>query len=153
MPSIDDILNNLSLEEDTTKEASATPSLRDNEIEKEAQKLGLIGNTKTASQHNEGELNMINLQDYYSMHYEGEEKVASAEESFVQTEEGISKEAAAQLEITGEISGQSFYNGLQERMLEFSIKTAMDAQPESKATKAIQQGAGVIPDAATSNPQ
>lgn len=154
MPSIDDILNNLDLEDETTKEASASTGISEDEIEKQAKELGLLDEQdKTASQQTGGDPDM-NLQDFYSMHFGGEVKTASDNtDAQFSSEEGISKEAAAQLENTGELAGVSFAEGLDDRLLAFTIKTAMDAQPDSAATKDIQSGAGVIPGATVANPQ
>ena len=153
MPSIDEILNNLGVDEGTEKVASAN-SVSESEVEKQARELGLIEeNEKTATVQNEGESNM-NLQDFYSMHFGGEEKTASAEYYHEEYEGDFEKEAAASLEATGEYAGAVFSNNLSERLLSFSLmKTAMDGAPDSAATQEIQSGAGVIPSAKVNNPQ
>lgn len=151
MPSIEDILKNLGVEEEEQTKVASSLSQEDDEIERQAIQLGLVGNdiTKTASQQNRGESNM-DLNEFYNMHF-GQTKVASAATTVQTQDEDFSKEAS--LENMGELAGVSFAQGLNERLLQFTIKTAMEAAPDSEATKAIQSGAGVIPGATVANPQ
>jgi hypothetical protein len=158
MPSIDEILNNLGVDEDGAEKVASSNSVSENEVEKQARQLGLIDendeNEKIASVQNEGESNM-NLQDFYSMHFGGEEKTASAEYDYYEGyDEGNFEKEATALEQTGEYAGAVFNNVLSERLLTFSLtKQAMDGAPDSAATQAAQSGAGVIPSAAVKNPQ
>jgi len=152
MPSIDDILKNLEGEAEQQKTASANISVADAETERQARELGLLEpSVKTASQQMGGNLNM-NLQEFYDTHFTVSEKTASAVGTKQNSEE-LSKEASAQLESIGEKAGISFSEGLNDRLLQFTIKVAMDGLPDSEATKAIQAGAGVIPGAQVANPQ
>ena len=153
MPSINDILNNLGVEEEKT--ASKNPS--ESEIEKQAKALGLVdgadkeGNTKVASAQPNGGT-MLSLEELYNAHFPGEEaeKVASAKGET--PTESLTKEAA--LEVAGEQAGLAFADGLQERLLDFTVKLAAegDVNQDSEATKEIQSGPGVIPGAKTDNP-
>lgn len=150
MPSIDEILNNLGVDDEVTKVASSEVGVSEEEVEKQAEELGLIGKTvKTASKQTGGEPNM-NLQEFYDMHFGNRTKVAAAQPKEVQST--ITKEASA-LEALGEKAGEAFSNALYGRLVEFTVKTAMDAAPDSEATKDIQSGAGVIPGATVANPQ
>ncbi len=149
MPSIDEILNNLGVDDEVTKVASSEVGVSEEEVEKQAAELGLIGKTvKTASKQNGGDPNM-NLQDFYDIHFGNRTKVAAAQQPVQKT---FTKEASA-LEALGEKAGEAFSNALYGRLVEFTVKTAMDAAPDSEATKDIQSGAGVIPSATVANPQ
>lgn len=156
MTSINDILNNLGVEDAAAGQekiaSSASNSVSEAEVKAQAEKLGLIdgdGQTKVASQ-TRGDENM-DLQDFYDMHFGAPtEKVASSQKSApaakAGNDEGLSKEASAALEKAGSIAGAAFSNALENRLMDFVIKTAMDDnQPDSKATQDAQAGAGVVP--------
>jgi len=147
MPSIDELLNNLG--GDNSEQAEKTASASETDIERQARELGLLEGethqTKEASISNDG--GNMNLEDLYNEAFGSQEKVASA--GFEYEEMTMEKEAAK-----GELAGTCFQEGLQVRLLEQTIKIAADmAQPDSEATKDIQNGAGVIPGASTANPQ
>lgn len=151
MPSIDDILNGLGVESsDQAEKTASDKSQTESEIEKQAKKLGLIGeetNEKTASISNDG--GKMNLEDLYNEAFNSDEvtKVAHAEGNYGYDDELV-KEAQ------GEIAGEEFSEGLNARLLAHTVKLAADmAQPDSEATKDIQSGGGVIPGAKTKNPQ
>lgn len=151
MPSIDDILNGLGVESsDQAEKTASDKSQTESEIEKQAKKLGLIGeetNEKTASISNDG--GKMNLEDLYNEAFNSEEvtKVAHAGLDYDNEDEQVK---VAQ----GEIAGEEFSEGLNARLLAHTVKLAADMdQPDSEATKDIQSGGGVIPGAKTKNPQ
>lgn len=142
MPTIDELLNNLNIGDESQEKVAHL----ENDVEKAAQDLGLISNegtTKIASPNDGGE--KMDLQSFYDMHFDnavvgGSEKTASHND--------MEKEASA-LEGAGEYAGHSFNSFLGERLFKFAMDEAFDGV----ATQEAQKGPGVIPGAATSNPQ
>ncbi len=135
MPSIQELLENLGVDDSTQeKTASAdTASFSDTEIEKAAADLGLISNadetiTKEASNQNGG--TNMNLQDLYESYFgEEAEKTASAE---FESNGDLEKTAAEELEAVGEQAGRVFSTNVDDRLFKFAMEQAM----ESAATEA-----------------
>lgn len=143
MPSIDEILNDLGVGEETEKIAST--SISEDEIFNEAKKLGLIESEKTASAINtEGESNM-DLQGFYNdMFEEGQEKVAASNVEYQedgQEYEYMDKTAAAE---HGELTGV-FFNEKMDNLLDevVMLKTAEEIA-DSAATQDAQRGPGAV---------
>lgn len=135
MPSIQELLENLGVDDSTQeKNASAgSTSFSEREIEKAAEDLGLISKedettTKVASQNNGG--TNMKLQDLYEAYFgEESEKTASAEYG---VNSHMEKDAAAELEAAGEQAGRAFSENLTGRLMKFAMEQAM----ESAATEA-----------------
>lgn len=153
MPSINDILNGLGVEDSVQeKTAGQIDSQSKSYIESEAERLGLLNDedgsntTKTASNNNGGM--KMNLNDLYNESFGEVAKVASQEENAAEPE--MAKEAS--LEQAGEQAGEVFAQELNNRLMDFSVKVAMEmGAPDSEATKAIQAGKGIL--GASANPQ
>lgn len=152
MPSIQDLLENLGVEDSAQeKTASAEANFSDQEIEKAAAELGLISKNETettekvASQ-NTGE--NMNLTDLYDAYFgEESEKTASAN---VATEQELEKTAAEILETAGENAGVAFSNSLENRLFKF----AMNQEMESAATEARDGSSQVaVPGNVAASPQ
>ena len=152
MPSIDEILNNLGVEDSEQEKiasSEADTSFSESEVETQARELGLIDqneeeNIKVASTKTDG--GNMDLQSFYDMHFGGDtEKVAGDYTvGSASNEEGsFTKEAAAEMEHAGEVAGVYFQSGLNERLLKF----AMDGVADSAATQKAVAGGGVIPGA------
>ena len=149
MPTINELLSGLGVEgSEQEKTASQNDSGSESAVEQKARELGLINdnvkdNVKTASQNGGSKMDLNDL--YNSYFQESTEKTASEYTEQVKT---------ASDEEIGEMAGQSFAEGLNERLIDFSIKLAAaeDSVLESEATKEIQSGENVIPGTETKTP-
>jgi len=138
MPSIQDLLNNLGVDDLQEKTASADLYSQDIDLDLGSNE----GTTKEASSNNGGNMN---LHDLYEAHF-GEDVIEKTA-SYDQDDEELAKEAAHNM---GAMAGLSFQDALSSRMAKF----AMDQEMESAATEMRDGSSAVaVPGARAASPQ
>jgi len=145
MPSIKDLLENLSIDDSHQEKTASNNS--DKELEQAVKDFGLgldlnsdkEPTTKTASKNNGGD--HMNLQELYQAHFSDDETVKVA---------SIQKTAAEELESAGERARMTFESNLDDRLTKF----AMNQEMESAATEANDGSSAVaVPGNTAKSPQ